>query len=133
MIESTKRFPKDPSTRHLPSVLAELIGTDLAADNDGTRLVPIPSGLPVGLFDPLNDRNHSRIAVQRCSELGLMGEYGLNLSKELKHPYAWNRSIWNPCEVNKHKLYVRADLLNATPAQESRAAYATLRTYHEAP
>ena len=112
-----------PTESELPQALAEVMGgkTDYCGDaftarrpwwkDESKKWVWIVAHED---FSPLTDRNHSRLAVERCAELGLKLEYGENLAELLN------------CQVKICDALIDYRALLATPAQESFAAHKTL-------
>lgn len=109
-----------PTDEQMPAAIAELMGwrrNEGHGDRDflyGT-LKDIKF---VWRFSPMTDRNHSRLAVERCAELNLTLrhiEYLYEICREdfiLRHKQE---------PISKECLIVLA-----TPAQETRAAWRTL-------
>jgi len=104
-----------PTEENLAAALAEVMGwTIWEVDCGCTRWIMPDRKETFGPFNPLKNRNHSRIAVERCAELGLMVHYRGCLIDETQ---AWDGE-WQYLSEKK--------LLLATPAQESYAAHRTL-------
>jgi len=115
-----------PTEENLAAALAEVMGWKMYRNTGadvfwcGCGLEKTPSAESCGnRFLPLTDRNHSRIAVERCAELGLMLHYRGCLIDETQ---AWDGE-WQYLSEKK--------LLLATPAQESYAAWATLTKHRQ--
>lgn len=107
-----------PTDEQMPAALAEVMGWGIDFNAEylwytipGTR---IPNGYDSVSFQPTKSRDCSRIAVERCAELGLMLHYRGCLIDETQ---AWDGE-WQYLSEKK--------LLLATPAQESYAAHRTL-------
>ncbi len=120
-----------PTDEALPAALAELVGWNEITKGSGLFHVPGKGGFPLACgvkpplgcrsFDPLTDRNHSRLAVERCAEFKGGDTYYLrNLAEEVG---AYD------CEGRTIQYLER--LVKATPAQESRAAYKTLKQWKD--
>jgi hypothetical protein len=121
-----------PTDEQMPAALAEVMGwesVDWKGQKTGMYSQPGKFGFPwacgikpplgcIG-FNPMKDRNHSRLAVERCAELGLMVHYRGCLIDETQ---AWDGE-WQYLSEKK--------LLLATPAQESFAAHKTLTEHRQ--
>lgn len=98
-----------PNDADMPKALAELMGWTINFcveycwwEKNGT-----PVGYDIVSWQPMTDRNHSRLAVEECERLGLMDEFS-------NHIDDGQMCVWL-----------------ATPAQESRAAYLTLKQHRQ--
>ena len=112
-----------PTKSKLPAALAEVMGWPMSGPYVLDRNEPpcrliwcIDSRMRYSencpkMFEPLTDRNHSRIAVERCVELGLMQRYSYHIASEVG-------------QMGSDPSIVA--IILATPAQESYAAHRTL-------
>jgi hypothetical protein len=106
-----------PTDEQMPAALAEVMGWRINICCTGEMAYMKQNG--AFAFDlnwsPLTDRNHSRLAVERCYQIGLKTAYKMNLAQEMGFA----------------PLADVADLLNSTSAQESFAAHKTLTEHRQ--